>query len=1122
MNAFERLISQIDAFIRKYYKNEMIKGLFLFGIIFLFSFLLTISLEYFGRFNSFVRGFLFFSFLVLNLYVLVKYIILPISKLFSFGKQIDRFQASKIIGDFFPNVSDRLLNTLQLNNELSHQEGNFELIRASVSQRANSLNVISFSSAIDIQANRKYLKYILPLFLLFLILAVFVPDMIQQGTERVVNYNQEFKPLAPFKFVLDNDNLSLQEGEDLEVKVHLEGQKFPDKIYLNSNQGKFLMNQTSKNGASFLLSKIKEDDKIFFEGNGFISNTFSIHVFKKSTIGKFEAKLIYPKYLGKPSEIINNAGDLNIPEGTVVEWNAISKNTKRVDFIIGKFKQSFDSESFRVTKKFNDDVNVQLLLVNAQNNKFDSSNFKVSVLKDQYPSIIVDEKQDSLSAAVKFFSGSIADDYGFTSLKFVYSIISENGKRRTESLSVMKPIGTEMPFNFAVDFKRENIKLKDKIEYYFIVSDNDGVNGAKSSKSQVHEYKIPSLDDLNEQRSEDQKVAKENLKDVIQKAADFEKKVDHLKKDLMNSKTKDFNKLNQVQQLQQEQQSIQKSLEQMLNQLEESTQEKNQLSEIDEELLEKQQLIEELLNEVMDDELKQLLEKLEDLIKENKDSQVEQKMEDVEQSAEDMKKQLDRSLEMLKRLQVNEKIDDLEKELKELARDQEELQQKVAEQKISDEKAKQQQDDLNKKFEEVKDDLNELKKLNEELKDPMNLGDQEEMKKEISDEMKQASDNLDKKKSGKAGQNQKKAAEEMEKMAAELDQMQQEANKEQEEEDIQSLRSILKNLMTLSFDQEGLMKSFSNVNDSDPAYRKYGRLQRNIIDDNKVIKDSLLSLAQRQPKIASFIDKELNEIDKNFSLVIEDIDEHKKRLIQLHQQSLMTSYNNLALLLNESLESMQQQMNSKSKGGGSCSKPGKGKGKPSSGMSSGDMKQMLKKQLEQMEKGSNPNGKKDGNQPGNKPGSKPGQQGQAGMMGMGNKEIAKMAAQQSAIRQRLEQLRNELNKDGKGSGNKLNPLINELEQQEKDLINKKFTPEMVNRQKEILTRLLESEKALIERGFDEKRESKEGKNQNNSNQIRFDEYTKQKLKQIELLRSVDPSYQKYYKDKANEYFNQVK
>ena len=83
-------------------------------------------------------------------------------------------------------------------------------------------------------------------------------------------------------------------------------------------------------------------------------------------------------------------------------------------------------------------------------------------------------------------------------------------------------------------------------------------------------------------------------------------------------------------------------------------------------------------------------------------------------------------------------------------------------------------------------------------------------------------------------------------------------------------------------------------------------------------------------------------------------------------------------------------------------------------MSTGDMKEMLKKQLEQMQKGPNPGGEKPGDKPGNKPGSQPGSSpvnsGQ-NMLGLGNKEMAKMAAEQTAIRQRLEQLRNEMNKN---------------------------------------------------------------------------------------------------------------
>ena len=63
-------------------------------------------------------------------------------------------------------------------------------------------------------------------------------------------------------------------------------------------------------------------------------------------------------------------------------------------------------------------------------------------------------------------------------------------------------------------------------------------------------------------------------------------------------------------------------------------------------------------------------------------------------------------------------------------------------------------------------------------------------------------------------------------------------------------------------------------------------------------------------------------------------------------------------------------------------------------------------------------------------------------------------------------------------------------------------------------------KALKERGFEEKRESTSGKNVNYGNLIRFDEYKRNKLGQVELLRAVDPLLTKYYKDKAGKYFNQ--
>ena len=230
MEPFEHLLNQIDAFIRKYYKNEMLKGGILFLGVLLLSYLIVASLEYFGRFATSVRAFLFFSFLASNVFLLVKYLIVPSLKLISFGKRIDRYQAAKIIGSFFPQVSDRLLNTLQLNDNLTNQDVNYELIRASVVQKAQNLSVVPFINGIELRKNLKYAKFVLPIVVVFILISLVFPKLISQGTDRIVHYNQEFKIEAPFSFVLTTPSAGIEEGQDVPVAVKLAIVEFEHKV----------------------------------------------------------------------------------------------------------------------------------------------------------------------------------------------------------------------------------------------------------------------------------------------------------------------------------------------------------------------------------------------------------------------------------------------------------------------------------------------------------------------------------------------------------------------------------------------------------------------------------------------------------------------------------------------------------------------------------------------------------------------------------------------------------------------------------------------------------------------------------------------------------------------------
>lgn len=1118
MTAYDQLLFQIDAFIRKFYKNRIIKGGILFTTFLLILFLSVVSLEYFGRFSSSIRKGLFLFFILGSVSLLTYYVLIPLSKIISFGKRISREQAALIIGNFFPTVSDKLFNTLELGNSSNENHPNFDLISASVNQRSKQLTVFNFPSIIDLKNNVRYVKYFAIPFLAIILLSILNPSFIKEPTKRVISYNEQFEKPKDFEFFLMHTNPSIEEGQDYVVDVEIKGRILPENVMIHSPLGNYQLKKVTKNKFTFTFNKVAKPFEFHFSANNETSKPYFLDVIPLAVMGKFNVKITYPTYLEKEPKVISNVADLTIPEGSVVEWDVFSKNTNQLKFQFKDSTYNFVTTGFKFKKRFFNSTPLNVYLKNEKSNKTDSLNYFVNVIKDAYPIISVEEKLDTISSSIRFFDGKITDDYGLSSLKFFYEIKSKKGEVKKRSTPVIKPNGTAFSFNFAYDFRNDTLQPDDKIEYYFVVTDNDGVNGSKSSRSQTFTYKIPSIEELTEKRNETLDGTKKEMQNLMKDVNKFNKDVDQLKKEALNSKANSWEKLKKVQDLKQQQEQLQNQVQQLQNQLNESLDEKQSLMNMSPELQEKYDLLQQLLQQVMDKEMMDLLKEMEELLKKNNNQQFDNKLNQMEQKSQDLNKQLDRSIELLKKTQVNEMMNDIEKKLDDLAKEQDKLNEQTDNKTLSKEELLKQQKELEEKFDQLKDDLNKLNELNQDLQRPYNLEETQKMKEEISEELKNASENIDKGKNQKASSNQKSASQKMKEMSEQMNAMQNTANQKNEEEDMQLIRLILKNLIASSLEQENILNVAAKVNFNDPYFNYLSRSQRKLIDKSKPIIDSLIELAKRQPQTASFIDKEIAALSNAQNKAIYFFGERNRNGINIQSQLAMTSYNNLALMLNESLQQMQQQMQQQGSKG-SCDNPAAGKnGKKGKEGESGEgdagqngMKEQLKKQLEQMKKGMNPGGRE--------PGNKPGPDGQPGQGGMPSSELVKIISEQRMLRQQLEQMRQELNKDGKGTGNALNPLINELEKQEKDLLSKKLGREQINRQQEILTRLLESEKALRERGFEDKRESNSAKNYNLGNQNRIDEYNKKKLHQLELFRAVDPSYNKYYMDKASEYFN---
>lgn len=320
-----------------------------------------------------------------------------------------------------------------------------------------------------------------------------------------------------------------------------------------------------------------------------------------------------------------------------------------------------------------------------------------------------------------------------------------------------------------------------------------------------------------------------------------------------------------------------------------------------------------------------------------------------------------------------------------------------------------------------------------------------------------------------------------------MQQMQQSMEMEMLQENMDNLRNILDNLIKLSFDQEDIMKDFREVNQNDPRFIDLSQQQLKIRDDSQIIEDSLLSLAERVFQIKSFVTREVKDMNQHMDESMEALKERQQYKAISKQQFSMTSMNNLALLLNDVLSQMQQQM------ADAMGNPQQKPGQSQQNMNMSELQQQLNEQIEDLKKS--------------------GKSGRAL-----SEELAKLAQQQEKIRKMLQEMK-ESDESGGGAGDELQK---KMEETETDLVNKKLTSDMIKRQKEIVTRLLEVEKSMREQELDEKRKGETAKDdyEQKANES-FEEYIKAKKQEIELLKTVPVKLNPYYKNEANKYFQRL-
>ncbi len=1114
---YKEIIEKLERLLKREYAFFASIGIQKALIIGISVFTLFSFLEMIAHFSSIVRTILFVIFLASTIGSAAVFFILPLLKYFKIFRKTDYFKTAGIVGNHFPEIKDDLLNSMQLiSTGIDEKIYSKNLIDAAFYGVYKKAKDIDFTSIISFKKAKQFLIYSFSTIVFCIVLLVFVPG-IKAATFRLLNYNHEFIPPPKFIFEVEPGNSKVTKGDNLNISVKVKG-KIPKEVFLaikNSDETNFSKQQLTSDSLGnyhFIMPAIRTSFKYFASAENINSDVFEIEVIDRPIIKTMDLTVTSPAYSKIPQVQQRDNGNVTALLGSKVELKiSATKNLKKAkiefsdttkkDLVVDGTQAHGDF----IVRKDND---YKIILTDENNNQnLSPINYSIKALYDAYPTIDIIAPNQNTSLAndnrLQLVS-KISDDYGFTKLLLHYRLSSskyektQNDFKSTE-ISINKN-STEEEVSYIWNLSGMNLAAEDVVTYYLEVFDNDNVSGPKSTKSSEFTVRVPSLDEILNNSDNVQNQSEKDLQDTFKEAQELKQKINDLSQELKQDK-KDISwqekqkieqTMDQFKKLQDKVQNISKNLEKMQNNL----QQNNLLSK---ETLQKYMELQKLFDEMSNDEMKKAMEQLRNVLQQLDRKMTQNAMENMKFNEEQFRQTVERTMNLLKRIQIEQKVDDLLKRTDEITKQQNDVQQKTKNANSQNQQEKNQlsekQKDITNDLEMYSKDLEDLSKKVDELKDlPKDQLDKmrQEYAKQMNEKMSQnASQQIQQNQMQQAQQNQAQISQNMNDMKKQMKQFQQSISQQSQMQAFKDMMKITDNLITLSKQQEALKNQSQNLDQNSSEFNKNAEQQNNIKRNLDKIMQQMSSLSQKTFAVTPEMGKSLGDANNEMSKSMQGLQNRNSNQAALSQSQAMKSLNEAADMMKNSMEQMM-------KGGGQ------------NGMMS------FMQQLQQMA----------GQQMSLNNLTQMLQQAMKGQLSMQQQaELQRLGQQQDLIRKSLEQLNKEAMRSGESKKipADLNQIAKQMEEVVKNMTSDQLDAKTVQEQEHILSRLLDAQRSVNERDYENKRKSEVGKDivrqspadlninlQNEKNKIRD-----------ELNKAVQEGYTKDYEDLIRKYYESI-
>lgn len=1115
---YQKILNKLESFLKKEYFHKSLIGFldsFVLSLLLLFG---IIVLEFLFNFSSLVRTILFFPWLAITIYLSFINIIIPLAKAFNIFTSRDYYETAKRTGSFFPEIRDELVNSLQLVTDKSVI--NFyssSLIEEAFKRTYSKVENIDFDSLIDFKSlKKKSIK--IALFVISLSILFFINTGLLSAANRVFNFNTEFIPPQEFYFDVSPGDVQIPKGNSLNIQINVIG-KQPSEVFLmlkeieETDYRKIKLSKDTLGNYSYKIQSVLKSFSYYAFAEDIKSDIFNIDVTDYPLVKTLNIKISPPAYSRIPSSEQFDNGNITALNGSQIDLSISSNKQLKEAFV--EFSDSVRipmqvlGSSAKGRFRVNKDINYVIKIQDNLNNWNEQPIvYSIKSLSDEFPVI-------ELNSPVNDFDLSednripinlkIQDDYGFSKLLLHFkrfSLINKTVDETFASFEINIDKNSKEQFvNYIWNITPLAPSVNEIFSFYLEVFDNDVISGPKSSKTQIVSFRIPTLEELLSKVNRSQEDVQQELEETLKEAQELKKELEQISRELKQDrkelkweeKQRIEKALDKFENLQEKMQNISEKMRDIQNELQQ-----NKL--LSKETLEKYMQLQELMSEMTDDEMKKALDKLRQNLEQMNRNLTQQQMQEFQLDEERLRKSIERTLNLLKRIQVEQKIDELMKRTEKLNEVLEEMKNQMSKNQ-NDEKSRnelsQKQDKITQDLENMEDAIDDLEKKMEGLD---NVPD-EELQKLKEEFEKQKNQELSKDASSKMKQNQMQAAkqnqQQLSKNISELQQMiQQMKDAMLQENQIQTFTDMMRitdNLITLSKKQEDLKNKTQKMDLNSSQFNSASKQQSELRENLNRILQQMSDLSQKTFAITPEMGKALGNAIRNMEQSLSLLQNRNPGSSAFQQQEAMGNINQAIMSLKNQMESMMQ-------GGGG------GQG----GMMS------LMQQLQQLA----------GQQMNLNNLTQMLQQMQQGQLSMQQQaELQRLAQQQEIIRKSLEQLNKEAQESGLSKRIPVN--LDNLNKQMQEVITQmqtqKLDDDLIQKQERILSRLLDAQKSINERDFEQERKSETGKDivRRGPEGLNIKNDPKSERIRQEMNKYLKEGYNKDYEELIRKYFELI-